>query len=247
MNSRVMKLRLLATLATVLSAVACVGNGRLQEGSLLTESRSVKLGQARKIRVELQMGAGELQLAGGAKDLLEAEFAYASSRWKPQMDYSVTGAQGLLTIRQPKGSSGPMGPGRNKWDLRLNDAVPVDLSVELGAGESKLTLGSLSLTSFDLNTGVGETLVDLTGDLKNSLEARIHGGVGQATVQLPRNVGVRVHAEGGIGQVRASQLKKEGDFYVNDMYGKSPVTLRVEVQTGVGEIHLEAADAPPVV
>lgn len=147
----------------------------------------------------------------------------------------------------PAGSHGPMGGARNKWDLRLNDKVPVELNVDLGAGKSTLVLGSLSLTNLAVNLGVGETHVDLTGDWKNDLVAGIHGGVNKATVRLPVDVGVRVHATGDIGQIRADNLKQDDDTYVNDAYGKSKVTLHVDVQGGIGEINLELGEAPPVV
>jgi len=247
MNMRMTNLRLLAALATALGAAACYNGGGLPVGELQTESRSVKLGDAKTVRAEIHMGAGEMKLAGGAHDLLEADFSYNVARWKPEVEYSVSGTRGLLTIRQPEGSHGPMGPGHYEWDLRFNNKVPLELSVHLGAGKSELTLGSLALTDLDLNMGVGETVVDLAGDWKNNLQARIKGGVGKATVRLPRDVGVEVHAKGGIGEVRPGELKKRGDAYVNDAYGRSPVTLRVNVEGGVGEINLELSGAPPVV
>jgi hypothetical protein len=48
---------------------------------------------------------------------------------------------------------------------------------------------------------------------------------------------VRVHATGGIGSINSGGLKRDGDEYVNDMYGKSPVT-RLDVSGGVGNIDL---------
>ena len=92
--------------------------------------------------------------------------------------------------------------------------------------------------------GVGETVVDLTGEWKKDFRARIHGGIGQATVRFPRDVGVRVQARGGIGEIRAHDFAKDGDTYTNEAYGKSPVTLAVEVEGGIGQINLEFGDTP---
>jgi hypothetical protein len=50
---------------------------------------------------------------------------------------------------------------------------------------------------------------------------------------------VRVNAEGGLGQINAEGLQREGDAYVNDAYGDSDVTLDVDVRGGVGQINLE--------
>jgi hypothetical protein len=211
-----------------------------------TESQSVKLGEAKSARVEIDMPAGELSVGGGAKELLEADFSYPSRSSRPQVEYHVSAAQGRLTIRQP-GSVHGRGSGHNRWDLHLSNKVPLEVKVDQGAGRAKLMLGGLSLSRLDVDIGAGETIVDLTGDWKNDLTANIAGGVGRATVRLPSDVGVRASAHGGIGAINVHGLKKEGDAYINEAYGKSPITVRVQVESGVGEINLELAEAPPSV
>ena len=67
----------------------------------------------------------------------------------------------------------------------------------------------------------------------------LQGGVGEATVRLPSEVGVRVEARGGLGQINAEGLQKQGDSYANDAYGDSEVTLDVDIQGGVRQINLE--------
>lgn len=56
---------------------------------------------------------------------------------------------------------------------------------------------------------------------------------------LPGKVGVRATAEGGLGKIDAEGLIRDGQAYVNDVYGDSDVTLQVVVRGGVGEINLE--------
>jgi hypothetical protein len=211
-----------------------------------TESQTVKLGEAKSARVEIDMPAGELSVEGGARELLEADFSYPSRSPRPQVEYDVSASQGRLTIRQP-GSVHGRGSGHNRWDLHLSNKVPLELKVDQGAGRARLTLGGLSLSRLDMDIGAGETIVDLSGDWKNDLTANIEGGVGRATVRLPSEVGVRASAHGGIGAIHVHGLKKDGDGYVNEAYGKSPITVKVQVEGGVGEINLELAEAPPSV
>jgi Cell wall-active antibiotics response 4TMS YvqF len=111
--------------------------------------------------------------------------------------------------------------------------------VQMGAGESDLDLDSLALTGVDLQMGAGKTTVDLTGDYAQSFDASIQGGVGEATVLLPSEVGVKAKAVGGLGKINAEGLKKVGDSYVNDAYGESDVNLSVDVKGGVGQINLK--------
>src|SRR5215213_4990702 len=109
----------------------------------------------------------------------------------------------------------------------------------MGAGESDLDLDSLTLMGLDLQMGAGKTTVDLTGDYDRDFDASIEGGVGEATVLVPSEVGVRVRAEGGLGKINAEGFQREGEAYVNDAYGDSDVTLDVNVRGGVGRINLE--------
>jgi hypothetical protein len=226
--------------AGAVAALFLVSCGTQGIGDLQRESRSVDLDNSQSVRAELKMGAGELNLTGGADALVEGDFAYNVADWKPEVNYDVTGDAGELSVEQGSGEDVPVGGEvRNEWDLRLNDDVPIDLNVEMGAGESDLDLDSLTLTGLDLQMGAGKTTVDLTGDYDRDLSATIEGGVGEATVRLPSAVGVKVNAEGGLGTINAQGLQREGDAYVNDAYGDSDVTLDVDVRGGVGRINLE--------
>jgi hypothetical protein len=233
---------LVAAMAVALVAGACgTQRGATQQvGEMQRESRAIQAENANSVRANLKIGAGELDLTGGADQLMEADFAYNVADWKPKVNYDVSGEEGELSLRQGSGGGVRLGgDARNEWDIRLNDELPTDLVVQMGAGESELDLDSLTLTGVSLQMGAGKTTVDLTGDYAQDFDTSIQGGVGEATILLPSDVGVRATAEGGIGTINAEGLQREGDSYVNDLYGQSQVTLRVDVQGGVGEINLE--------
>jgi hypothetical protein len=186
------------------------------------------------------MGAGELTVGGGANDLMEANFTYNVERWQPEVSYEVNGNQGNLTVRQPEAREIGRLPGeyRYEWEINFREDVALDMRVALGAGQSTLDLGELSLTAFDLDAGAGECTLDLTGDWERDLEADISAGVGRLDIQLPENAGARVTVSGGLGQVNAAGLQRDGDAYVNDAYGTSDVTLTIDIEGGVGEVDL---------
>ena len=217
---------------------------RVTPGEVRKESKAVALGAAHTVKVSLNMKAGELKVGGGASGLMEADFTYNVPEWKPEVKYEVSGSLGNLKVEQP-GSGSSTGNTRNEWDLHLSNKTPMEMTVNMGAGRATLTLTGLALSRLELNMGAGETTIDLTGDWKKDLSAQIHGGVGKATIRLPRDVGVHVVARGGLGSINASDFQKQGDAYVNDVYGKSPVTLQIEVEGGVGEIDLELGGEPP--
>jgi len=233
-------LALLVTAAVLAAACSTQGGEEPQVGKMRSESESVDPKDAQSVRAQLKMGAGELNLTGGADQLMEGDFSYNVADWKPKVSYDVSGDKGELLVRQGGSKDSNLtGEARNEWDVRLNDEVPTDLTVQMGAGESDLDLDSLTLTGLKLQMGAGKTTVDLTGDYAQSFDSSIKGGVGEATVELPSEVGVKAKAQGGLGKINAKGLQRVGDSYVNDAYGESDVTLNVKVQGGVGEINLE--------
>jgi len=235
-----MRRSVVVLVAGAVAAVISGSCGTQAIGEMERESQSIDLENAQSVRAELRMGAGELNVTGGADALMEADFAYNVADWEPEVDYEVSGDTGELKVDQGSSEDIPLGgEARNEWDLRFNDDVPIDLSVQMGAGESDLDLDSLTLTGLDLQMGAGQTTVDLTGSYERDIAATIEGGVGEATVQLPSEIGVRVNAEGGLGQINAEGFQREDDSYVNDAYGDSDVTLDVDVRGGVGQINLE--------
>jgi hypothetical protein len=200
------------------------------------ETKSVDVQHATSVRASIVMPAGDLKISGGAAKLLVAVFDYREAEGKPEVSYDETGQDGRLNISQ---SGGPhIGREVNHWDLRVNNDAVRELRLQMGAGRGTLNLSGIHLTRLEVEIGAGEIVADLTGDWKQDVDVRVEGGVGSATIRLPKNVGVRVRAEGGIGSISVDGLRHDGDYYVNDAYGKSPVTMNVNVEGGIGEIRL---------
>ena len=170
-------------LLAILLAAAC---GTSQAGKLQTKSEAVELGDAESVRANLEMATGELKVGGGADGLMEADFAYNVADWQPEVSYDdVSSGTGTLSVEQPDENTGMRDDDRNEWDIHLNDGVPTNLHVVMGAGESDFDLSGLTLTGLDLRVGAGPSTVDLAGDWDRDVYASIQGGAGAATVRLP--------------------------------------------------------------
>jgi hypothetical protein len=206
-------------------------------GELRTETKTVDAAGAQSVEVRLKMGAGELRFAGGARALMDAEFVHRGRYRIPEVDYRVSGSKGILTVRQRR-SGFLFGSSRNDWDLRLNSSLPADLDISLGAGESKLDLRDVDVRSLNVDMGVGSVQLDLRGKRGQSFDVSIDGGIGSGHIRLPSDVGVRVRVDGGIGSVSAHGFTKSGHVYTNDALGKSPVTIDIKIDAGIGSINL---------
>ncbi len=221
---------------------ACSGFVSGPIGPVTTESSSIDQGNAKTVRAEITMGAGALNIAGGSGKLLDATFDYNIPAWKPELTYEVSGDRGTLTVKQPSSENVPVGEVKYDWTLKLNNSVPIDLHVIVGAGSSTLSLQDLSLQSLDMEMGAGESRLNLDGRWENDVTVNIRGGVGRLTIQLPRETGVQVEVSGGLGKVNAGGLKQAGNVYTNDAYGQAAVSLRITIQAGVGEINLQQGE-----
>jgi hypothetical protein len=212
-------------------------------GELHTESQSIELGNAQSANVEINLGAGLLQLSGGAEKLMEADFTYNVAKIKPEVKYT----DGTLVVREPETNGMPSLLGitdfRNEWTINLDESVPMDLSVDVGAGTSNLKLGGLSLSGLDITLGATEGTIDLSGEWAHDLDITIDAGASAITVLLPKDVGVHVVVDRGPTVIDTQGLMRDGDVYTNAAYGESGVTLHVDLKTGVGLINLVVGEA----
>jgi hypothetical protein len=225
----------------VLLLAGCDTQARV--GALRNESQSVELGNAQSVNVEVNLGAGDLQLTGGAEKLMEADFTYNVDKIKPDVKYT----DGTLVVQQPETRGMPALLGitdfRNDWKLHFNDEVPMDLSIDVGAGSSNLQLAGLSLTRLDITLGAGTYTIDMTGDWAKNLDVIIDAGAADVTLWLPRDVGARVRVEEGPHTIQAPGLVKDGPIYTNAAYGVSDVTLQVDLVVGIGFINMKVEEA----
>ena len=233
----------IGTLAFVMVIVLLLWQGHRFSGRLGSlastkhTAQSVDLKDAKSAHANLEMGAGQLTINSGATHFMDADFTFTNAYEEPRVNYNVTNGIGHVTVSQDS-QSVHIGHSQNNWNLHFGKEIPLELKIDMGAGQGNLHLRDVPLTSLALNIGAGQVDVDLTGDRKADLTADIEGGVGQANIRLPKNVGVIAHASGGIGSIEVHGLKHDGDSYVNEAYGKSPTTIRLKVEGGIGEIVL---------
>jgi N-terminal domain of toast_rack, DUF2154/Domain of unknown function (DUF5668) len=241
-----------SNLGATIGVLACVlvvalllwhGGGRARArgfgAGMRHDVKTVDLQGAKTVRGVINMSAGDLTVSGDSSHLLDASFDYRVSDGVPQVEYRVSGDHGDLTIDESDvGTRLFTGGNHTAWNLHFGDQAPLDLEINMGAGEGKLRLRDVPVTRLDLSLGAGRVEADLTGNRKDDLLAEIKGGVGEAIIRLPHSVGVIVNASGGIGSVDAHGLKHDGDTYTNDAYGHTPSTVHLTVQGGIGHIQL---------
>lgn len=229
-----------AVLALCFGMLACSAlPNTTRVGDVNTDTQTVELGSASTASAQIEFAAGSLRVEGGADQLMEATFRTNVAAWQPQVNYNVNGSQGDLMVKQPTDDKLPVGSQViNEWNIRLNNAVPLDLVINTGAGEINLSLSDLDLSTLQVETGAGTTSLDLSGNWDHDVTAAITGGVGDLSITLPSEMGARVNMDTALVSVATTGLEKDGDGYVNQAYGTAPHTLTLDLQSGVGSVKL---------
>lgn len=208
-------------------------------GRVTDETATIAPQGASSMKADLTIGVGRLALRGAGSNALDARFTYQPLSWKPVVDYSVQDGVGTLHVRQPRSGASQLVAKHNDWDVSLPESMPIDLAVHFGVGTGTLDLTRLNVRSLDAEMGTGESTIDLSGARTSNVDGSIEVGVGAVTIRVPDDVGVAVTgSKDGVGDLVADGFTSQGDEMVNSQYGKSPVTIRLNVRRGVGEVRI---------
>ena len=226
-------------ISLVIGAIVFAASGcnTVVSGEVKEESISIKKDKAKELDVELNLSVGELTLSKGAEDWVEGSIKYNKKKLEPEVIYNRKGNKGEVIIEQKKINSLNTSGIKNEWNLELSDDVPMNLSVHSGASSTELDLQGLMLEKLDIDAGIGELHIDLGGAWENSFETNIETGVGEVTVILPSEVGVKIKSEKGIGTSNVVGFISQGEgVYVNEAYEDADVILTINTEMGIGNI-----------
>lgn len=230
-----------AALLAMPALFLCGCNVEYDPGPSQRESKAIELDKIEVLRAQVKMPVGEMRIRGGSAKLMEGDFEFRPVDWKTEVRDSSSGFRGNLVIEHPRGNvTKRVNNSKNEWDLKFNDKVPTDFEFNLGVGEADINLASMMIRGVEVKMGVGELNLDLRGRPDKDYSVRVKGGIGEAKILLPPDTAVVAYARGGIGGVDAEGMIKRDGRWVNEAYDrkKSTVTVRVDVEGGIGHIQL---------
>ncbi len=229
------------TIITVVVMVSgCITNNGdddiVKTGDLRTEDQFVELGPAQNVEINIEMGAGELEIDPDTSKLMEGTFTYNIDRWKPRFTYEPEGQIWNLTIRQPNTDLKVESGARNEWDLSFGTWVPMEMNIELGTGDVDINVAGLDMASLSVATGTGNIALDLTGDRFNHLVARVGTGTGNINLIVPDYFGVQISPVQGTGEIIAPGFEIREGNYFNDIFDTADILILIAVNIGAGDL-----------
>jgi hypothetical protein len=222
----------------ILTLISC--DRQTVSGPPVDDIQRASIEKSEMLNAEIRMGAGEISVdSAPAKDIV-ADFHYSSGGPKPSLRVDTTSFRARAVIDQNTADGSSLGLKENRWRIQLPKAIATDLDVKLGAGEARLNLGDLDLRKVHIGMGAGKVHADFLGTPTRDYEVKIEGGVGECEVYLPKEVGIRAEAAGGLGHIEVNGLDKKGDVWENAAYSNSKTRIHISVKGGVGEIRITA-------
>ncbi len=106
--------------------------------------------------LEIEMGAGKLNISGGADQWVSGEIKYNVSLWDPEIFRTNNGIR--ISQKTNKQITIPTDKTINNWDLQLGDH-PTNLEIKAGAYQGELNLGGIPLTKLKISDGASQSNV----------------------------------------------------------------------------------------
>jgi hypothetical protein len=177
----------------------------------LMSSQSQPLGETQAASVDVEYGAGALQVSPLPADLAAATLADAQVYGRGTIRFENANqtepGRPRLRILQRDNDTG-LEPGHfdlGRLDVRLTPSVPVDLRVASGVTDSTLNLEALRVPTLTVETGASHTAIVLPAHGETT--ATIQGGAARIDVTVPPTVAARIIVGDGPNAVSIDETR----------------------------------------
>ena len=224
-------------LLTIACAIPIPTTAPLTVIDTVDEVKSVDLDGAQRAVVRLRLLSERLTVRpGDGVALLQGRFRYNVEEWAPSVKQNTDEETTSVTIGQGIGSQIPLGKSDdhiNEWEIDLGYGVPIDLGVDIGAGEADLDLSGLSISDLSITTGSASVSLVFNSPNPEPLGVlRLTSGTGKFVASGLGNANFdRISVLGGTGTVNL-------DF--NGALQRSAV---VDIKAGAGKIDIRVPAA----
>jgi hypothetical protein len=195
-------------------------DGRMLRLGVEGKGRNMKMGKqeggelrvelAREVptRLALDFGAGRASLELGGLSLTDLQLHTGA-------------AEATLDVSRPNPSS-------------MERAL-----LEIGAADfTARRLGNLNAKRIEVNAGVGDVTIDLTGEWRQNADVDVNMGLGSLELRFPQGLGVRLREKTFLTSVDTQGLVKRGDAYYSVDWDTSSRRVTVDIQAAFGSVDI---------
>jgi hypothetical protein len=209
------------------------------------EQATVPLEGAREASVTVHHGAGRLVIGGGlaaANDLLLAG-SFGGGLDAPRRR---EGDRLVVDMRvKDRDVSHYIFPwtrgwaGLLDWEFTLSTGIPLFLSLQTGASESRLSLTDLQVRELRVKTGASSTTVDLPS-AAGLTRVMVESGAAAVRLRVPQGVSASIQVRSTLAGIHVdrSRFPQAGAGYRSSDYDRAANKVEIFVETGVGSVDI---------
>jgi len=196
---------------------------------------NVALDGAKNGQFSFELGAGALDLSSGASTDIALEGVSGQT-----LDVKSNLEGDLLKVEVEAGPSFLpfLGPSTGAWMFKLNNELPMTISVEGGASSYKLNRRDLKVSHLSIETGASSTWVELPAAAGNTL-VEIEGGASSYDIRVPEGVAARIRVKQGATALHIDEKRfpsNRDGYYLSADYDTAQNRADINIEVGAGSV-----------
>jgi predicted membrane protein len=157
----------------------------------------------------------------------------------PVQSFTTHGETAVFSLKSHSSDHIVIGPVANhRWQLSLNQSVPLRLNVKEIFGRQDLNLKSLKVENLNTENIFGDT--SLTLPESGSMQGKVNSVFGSLIIHVPANTPVRLQIEHVFGGVtHPNDFIQEGKTFISPAAKTSSTPINLEVSGVFGSIIIQ--------
>lgn len=217
---------------------------KLARGKQETENLAIPLEGSSEAAVEFNHGAGRLLVGGSASpaNLLEGSFVGGVKTSLSRSGFSARVKLSADPVFVPFGIPWNVGPEGYRWEVRLQETIPLSLVFHTGAGESLIDLRRLKVSKVSLETGASSTEMTLPENA-GFTRVDVKAGAASVVVRVPPDVAGRISIKSGLvgSRIDTMRFPMTGSIYETPGFESATNRVEIYVEAGAGSIEVTSA------
>jgi hypothetical protein len=211
-----------ASLIYVAAAPLPFGGSIVNAGPFVSEQTIAREG-ASQLSLTLGYGAGNLSVKGGATDLVTVK----STHEDVELQRNVRAASSASVDVRSVSPQVLVGGAQRAWDVTVPSDIPVAMTLNLGAGDFRLDLSTVRVTTATINNGASNLELMLPVP-RGNVPITISTGASSVVLQVPAGVQYQVRVTGALNSVTGDQTSSG--------YAAASDRLTITISSGVSSI-----------
>ena len=196
------------------------------------DGSSIRIGtesRGRHIRIGRNKTAGEMELALSRDVSMNLDMEFGAVR----ADIDLGGLR-LTALDIAAGAS------QTRLDISEPNTESMSrASMDVGAAEFTVRhIGNLNAAVIEIDAGIGDIELDLTGEWQRDARVSVDMGLGSLVLRFPEGLGVRLVKDTFLTSLDSEGLVKRGDMYYSLGYDDAEYQVTVDVDAAFGSIRV---------